>query len=896
MHCKAFFLCICCILPDFLIAQDHWYISGTVTDSLENPLTMATVFATQMDSSEKIIIFGNTDPTGVFRLAIPSRLTEARLNIRYLGYQPIRYYCRKTALEYLHLILMPDSTILKEVIITGKSAAIMTNEDTTRYKLAFFRDSSEFNVEDVLNKLPGLRVKENGEILYNGKPIEKVLIEGSDLFGRKYTIGTKNIRADFISEVEVIERYQENPMLKNINLSDATILNLKMSPDKNRILSGTINTGIGGFAPMKGSLHTNLFSITPKNKVILLSDNGNNGQQSAYNEIAATYDPLNTVDVKTNIYNLPSLTDSPNIDNPGLPAPFIIDGISSFSTIRSDFNLKKDWNLHWNVAGQYYSDRQNTSNAQNLTTAQVNYDLTTIQTLQKKKKTLETEANITHFSKNKKLGFQSYVKLDLNTLSFQQLLDQYRTSSRYKYDNKSNLYEKNIWWNNLFSISTGKNSVFQVLTKYQYTDQPQNMQMGNKDFAGFAGADSTYTFLNQENTYRFQGLELSGSYSISLKRAIWKIECRYNHYAARYFLDQHLLNAASNEWSLPDPLENTIKSEAVEAGISLTYPLKAGFSLQGHAELNSRNMDTISLQPLFAPTFDFFLVKQFTHSGKIRFGHRWSRILPDFHNYLSGSYFSNSYVLKNFYQNVPTSGHHFTLHYSHQVPLKYRAYYVFFHYNINKNSYRNNIQFFQSIQALTPYLAAGNQALSGNANFEQFIPKIKTSLSFGLSYHQDKGQDLIAQENTLLTNKIYALRHSIKYNFFRNIIQLNLEGTSLLRYSTFARENVRLTNKSTSTLFQTSIQIKKDNWRFSYHVAINRGKSNIYQSSNYLGSHARFFNDLLLFGKKVSLEAILYNIENTRYYQTISSDPYFNFRSSIEAVPRFFMVKLDMSF
>lgn len=896
MDYRLSLLCIIgMLLPKTILGQDNWSVTGTITDSIGFPLTMATVFAATTDSTEKILTFGNTDTLGNFNLTISNNVTQVWLNTRYLGYKPVRYLCQKNGERYLKLVLSLETNTLHEIVISSKPTAISVKDDTTSYRLASFRDSTEYNIEDVLKKLPGLQVKENGEILFNGKPIDKLLIEGSDLFGRKYSIGTKNIRADFIDRVEVIEHYQENPMLKNLNLSDAVILNLKMSDNKKRIISGTLNVGIGAGDELKGSLHANLFSISKKNKIIVLSDNGNNGQQSDPSEILATYDQIDNQDLKIGIQKIPDFIETSTVDNPGLPTPYIVNALSTFSTIRSEFSLKKDFNVNLNVAYLQSRDVQKTSNEQFFASEQTTYGLITNRVLRFEKKLIDFDMYATHFSKNKKYAFQSYAEFDMNAASSHQDLSEYRPMVSYTYENRSDKLQKNILLSSLNSFRTGEKSIFQILIKLQNTRQPQVLSLENKDFANYYRVDTSYLHVDQSNEYRFQGIEFTGKYTFSRKRMIGSVEVKYANVASTYLTEQNLTNDVKEKWPILPSQFNTIRSKKLQTGMSLKYDINQTTYVQGQVQVVSQVLDTIIFDHSVAPTFKLFMVKHFVRIGEIRFGHTWTKALPELHNYIGINYLSNFSVINSFYRNTPTLGQKVFIHYRNQEETKFRSYYAYIAYNFGEISFRDDIQFYRSIQVLKPYLAKGNQSINGNANFDQFIPRIKTSLSLNLSLSKEIGHYLIEQEPSKLTNYVYGFRTSIKYNFWRNTVQFNIGLSGLMRLSEFSTTLNHSSNKFNNNNILFGIQYKKKNWRFSYNIAVNQGKSDIYNSSNFFGSHARVMCNMTLFRKKINIEGILYNIGNRMSYNTVSSDAYFNFRSSIEAVPRFLMLKLDMS-
>ncbi|WP_100613584.1 hypothetical protein [Confluentibacter citreus] len=136
-------------------------------------------------------------------------------------------------------------TELKEVVIKGNKRPFEIKKDTLSFDVEAYRDGTERKVEDLLKNLPGIEVNsKTGAIKYNGKSIETVMLEGDDLFGYNYSIGTKNINIDIIQSVEAIENYSENKLLKGIENSEKVALNLKLKPSK-LDFSGSLNAGLG---------------------------------------------------------------------------------------------------------------------------------------------------------------------------------------------------------------------------------------------------------------------------------------------------------------------------------------------------------------------------------------------------------------------------------------------------------------------------------------------------------------------------------------------------------------------------------------------------------------------------------------------------------------------------
>lgn len=96
-----------------------------------------------------------------------------------------------------------------EVIVFANKNPIFYRGDTLVYVADSFKVGENAVVEDLLKKLPGIKVDENGQITSQGKDISQVLVDGDEFFGSDPTIATRNLGAKSISSVEVYEKQNE---------------------------------------------------------------------------------------------------------------------------------------------------------------------------------------------------------------------------------------------------------------------------------------------------------------------------------------------------------------------------------------------------------------------------------------------------------------------------------------------------------------------------------------------------------------------------------------------------------------------------------------------------------------------------------------------------------------
>lgn len=64
--------------------------------------------------------------------------------------------------------------------------------------------------------MPGIEVKADGQITYNGQWINEFYIEGLDMLGGNYGVATRNIDANDIGAVQVLQNHQDMKLLQGI--------------------------------------------------------------------------------------------------------------------------------------------------------------------------------------------------------------------------------------------------------------------------------------------------------------------------------------------------------------------------------------------------------------------------------------------------------------------------------------------------------------------------------------------------------------------------------------------------------------------------------------------------------------------------------------------------------
>ncbi len=275
----SFSYCICAN------AQEKIIITGQIKGYNNEPLPYSDVLITKQDSSKYILAFDVADKNGNYKIELVTKLKFLQIEAVFMGYNKgvKKLLLEKGKLKYVHDFILEFSTEeIEEVKIVSEKPLYQIRQDTTYFNLAKIRDSTEVVVEDLIRKLPGVTVLEDGRIKFKGKKVTNVLLDGDDLFEGNYTLGTKNIQADHVEGISAVENYTNNPLLRGVEITEDVALNLKFRSGLS--LSHNLRTGIG--SDKRYSITHKAIAITKKVKAFSLLDHntlGGNAGQGFFN-------------------------------------------------------------------------------------------------------------------------------------------------------------------------------------------------------------------------------------------------------------------------------------------------------------------------------------------------------------------------------------------------------------------------------------------------------------------------------------------------------------------------------------------------------------------------------------------------------------------------------------
>ncbi len=301
-------------------------LKGTARSTRGEPVTYATVILKKAQDSS-IVSYTQTNEQGFYSLKTPVPGIYT-LTVSSLSYAKVVVPVTITPQQdsYTIDVVMQESQLELNEVIVNADLPIRIKKDTIIIDAKAFATGNEQVLEDLLKKIPGLTVESDGTVKVGNVEVEKIMIEGDDFFERGYKLLTKNMPASPLKNIEILQRYSNNKLLKGVEESEKIALNLTLDEDAKQQWFGNIEVGqdVGLQNFYQGRF--NLMSFGKKNKFYFLGNANTIG-------VDATGDISHLMN--TYRFNEPGNLGG----NLGVSKILgLSGGVGSFKTSRSDFN------------------------------------------------------------------------------------------------------------------------------------------------------------------------------------------------------------------------------------------------------------------------------------------------------------------------------------------------------------------------------------------------------------------------------------------------------------------------------------------------------------------------------------------------------------------------------
>ena len=731
---KKYLVAITVLIAGVSFAQVK--VTGVVKDSIGNPLEMANVIALNKKTNA-LDSYGFTDSKGRYKLTLKAN-TAYSIKASYIGNKTsdVVLNTKETAITR-DIVLLPDNT-LDEVDITYK-IPISIRGDTLIYDADSFKVGTERKLGDILKRLPGVEVNDDGEIEIEGKKVGKVMVEGKDFFDGDSKIAVQNIPANAIDKIEILKNFSEVSQLKGVqDNSDNLAINIRLKEGKKNFWFGEITAGVGG--DNRYIAHPKLFYYNPKYSVNIITDMNNIGKvpftRRDYFRFTGGFRPGGSNGTSFNVAS----SDIGFLSMQNNRAKNIE---AKFAAANFSYSPKKTWDL----SGFAIYSGTNTELEQNSTRNYINNGLNETTTSNTRQ---ESNLALLKLSSSYKPNVNNHFDYDVFVKISDQKEDQKFTSSQITGDilqtQSQNPFSFNQNLNYYYTLNDKNIFAFSSQHLFQDEDPFYNANLEQLSFANLLsltspGTGNTYDVSQNKRvkTNKFDA-RLDYYYVINSKS---NINIKLGTTLSSQNFNSNIfetLNGNNSAISEPDTM-NDVEYTFTDLYVGFNYKFITGiFTFDQGATLHSYNAKNTQLGSSVSDTFSEFLpnasVKlQLKKSESLRLGYRKMVSFTDINRVAEGYVFNNYNRLYSGNRNLESA-------YSHNVNLNYFSFNMFNYTNVfasvNYNKRINTTtasilpigvdQISTSINSIFP-----NESLSGSANLQKTIGKFKGTIGGRLS-------------------------------------------------------------------------------------------------------------------------------------------------------------------
>ena len=231
-------------LPLGFYAKAQSVVRGTVVDRDTQKGVPSVNVTIQEKGSVALVSYTLTDEKGAFTLEYRGRQDSIILSV--VGFN-INKESRTIAnrSQELTIATYAQAISIHEVKVVAPN--IRQAGDTIKYSVGAYVAQSDRTIGDILKKLPGIEIKESGEILYNNRAINNYYIEGLDLLKGRYGLANSTIEARDVAEIQVMENHQPIKALEGVEFTEAAAINLKLKAGAKGVLMvyALLGAGVG---------------------------------------------------------------------------------------------------------------------------------------------------------------------------------------------------------------------------------------------------------------------------------------------------------------------------------------------------------------------------------------------------------------------------------------------------------------------------------------------------------------------------------------------------------------------------------------------------------------------------------------------------------------------------
>lgn len=238
-------------------------VSGRVMDA-ENgePLAGGSVMIMKPDTTS-MLAGGTTGTNGRFIIK-NVKPGEYLVKISYIGYhnfyRPLHVTDSANTVAVGTVLLTPSSVMLETAVVKGQAAQVEVKEDTLIFNAAAFKVPEGSVLEELIRKMPGAEVEDDGTIKINGKTVKKILVEGKEFFSSQTSMAMKNIPTEIVDKVKAYDKQSDLARITGIDDGEEeTVLDLSIKKGMKQGWFGNVDAAYGTEDRFSEKINVNRF-------------------------------------------------------------------------------------------------------------------------------------------------------------------------------------------------------------------------------------------------------------------------------------------------------------------------------------------------------------------------------------------------------------------------------------------------------------------------------------------------------------------------------------------------------------------------------------------------------------------------------------------------------------
>lgn len=243
----------------------------------KSPIMQATVQL--LSPKDSVMVVGNvSNLDGEFGLpALPGRYL---LKVSYVGYasayKDIVLRAGSSNVNIGNVLLSPDAIMLEGAVVVAQAPEVTAVEDTLVYSSSAYRVPEGSALEELVKKLPGAEIDEDGKVTINGKPIKKIMIDGKEFFADDPNMALKNLPVHIIDKVRAYDKKSDMARVTGVDDGEEeTVLDLKVKKGMNKGWFGNADVAGGTEERYSSKVMANYFRDNTKLTLIGSTNNVN---------------------------------------------------------------------------------------------------------------------------------------------------------------------------------------------------------------------------------------------------------------------------------------------------------------------------------------------------------------------------------------------------------------------------------------------------------------------------------------------------------------------------------------------------------------------------------------------------------------------------------------------